>query len=135
MTKDKAIQLLKQANLRATQNRINILQFLDKQKYPIGVGAVLEHFSTMDKVTVYRIFSVFEEKGIVKKYDIGHDHLDYELANRKHHHYVICKGCGDIEDLSACTIPSESELLQRLSKFSSINEHKLTIEGICKSCK
>ena len=45
------------------------------------------------KTTVYRTLELLSESGMVAITDLGSGRLEYELADRPHHH-LICEKCG-----------------------------------------
>jgi len=130
-----AANLLRGKNLRATPARIAVLAFLQTQKFPVGIQKIKKAVPGKDLVTLYRIMEDFVEKGIVVNHDIGHGHADYELADRPHHHHVVCDSCGTIEDI-VCEGDKKlnTKMLKQSKKFKDIIAHHVTFKGICKSC-
>ncbi len=127
--------LLKKHNLRVTEGRLTVLNYLVEQKIPIGIKNLENNIPTIDRVTLYRMMEQFEAKGIVRMCDLGHGHQDYEL-NLDHHHHLVCRNCGDIEDVEVCDLEEiEKTLLKKSKKFTSIDQHRLTFMGLCKQCE
>ncbi len=94
--------------------------------------------------TVYRTLELFEQIGIVSKFEFGHGRAKYELSeeysNKKHHHHLICKKCRTIVDYSGF-IEEEREYLQKTEaglkdKYGfDIENHLIHFYGICPECK
>jgi len=126
--------LLKEHQLRITTNRVAVLEYLAKQKVPVGITNLEKNLPSIDRVTLYRMMDQFEEKGIVRSCDLGHGHSDYEL-NKDHHHHMVCKKCDVIEDVEVCELEKiEKSLLKKSKNFSSIDHHRLTFMGMCNKC-
>lgn len=106
--------------------------FLVHKKYP-GVGLA----------TVYRTLDLLTEMDLLSKFDFGDGKSRYELVNRiekKHHHHLVCVGCGRIIDFSDF-IEKEKKFIQELEaelsqkhKFK-INSHQICFYGICEKCQ
>jgi Fe2+ or Zn2+ uptake regulation protein len=136
MEKRRAQDLLKEHKLRATPNRMKVLQFVEDQKLPVGIDVLSTQFPDLNEVTLYRMASDFVEKGIWNTYDLGHGHLDFEASNRPHHHHAVCEGCGMVEDIfsckQGCTIRN---LVSKASEhFSEIRIPSAPVFGTCKQC-
>jgi len=135
MTPQQQEDLLKEHKLRVTEGRLTVLEYLSKQKIPVGIKNLEKNITEIDRVTLYRMMEQFEEKGIVRVCDLGHGHQDYEL-NLDHHHHLVCRNCGKIEDVEICDLEEiEKALLKKSKKFSSIDQHRLTFMGTCTTCK
>jgi Fur family transcriptional regulator, ferric uptake regulator len=129
-------QTLRDAGLRVTQPRCALLVFLSQQTHPVGLRRIAAHMPDINLTTVYRMIDVFLEAGVVRGYDVGHGHTDYELADLPHHHHAICTACGLIEEIVACSLESElhKETLRASRQFSDISAHQSTFYGLCRTC-
>ena len=129
-------QLLKSSGFRATRARIQVLEFLSKKKKPVGIQVAAKALPNVNKVTLYRMMADFVEKGIVKEYELGHGHADYELATRPHHHHVVCESCGEIEDVFPCGDDCGfiDSVRESSKKFKQISRQSATFYGTCLSC-
>ena len=131
-------EILKQAGLKKTEVRLLLIDFLEKNKCPIGVSIIFEKLKkhNLDQVTIYRTLDTFLKKGIVKKVDTGKREAEYELIDQKNdHHHMICIKCKKIEDFTGC----DSEIfvknaLKNSKSFQKISHHSFDLFGICNSC-
>ena len=75
--------------------------------------------------------------GIVRRYNLGHGHIDYELADRPHHHHAVCTDCGLVEDLVDCdeTCDFEKAMTRKSKQFKDLRQAPMTFFGVCRSCK
>jgi Fur family transcriptional regulator, ferric uptake regulator len=64
----------------------------------------------------------------------------YELAEELtgHHHHLICRGCGAIEDLEGClfadaALTQLARYVRRTRRFA-VTEHEVRLFGLCRRC-
>lgn len=129
--------LLRDAALKATPGRLAILDVLKREKHPAAISDIYKKIGKkLNNVTVYRAVEDLVKAGIVRQINFGHSHAYYELIpDRSHHHHIVCKGCGDIEDVEVCgTEKIEKKILGGSKKFKIISSHSLEFFGVCKSC-
>ncbi len=128
--------LLRGAGLKATRQRLDLLEVLSKEKRPLSVVELKQKLPTIDQVTIYRSLEAMCAQYLVRKVDMRGTAVHYELlATRKHHHHVLCSICGMIEDVDAC-LPKDlaQRVLRGTKNFSEINSHTLEFTGRCKRC-
>jgi Fur family transcriptional regulator, ferric uptake regulator len=138
--KDKQIdQKLRAAGLKVTQARLSILSILSQKHGPFSADEIyqLVHASkktaAIDKVTVYRCLTKFEELGLVSACDFGDGTARYEIKHEDHHHHhLICRICKRIEEIPLCPM---DDIPLRLPKtgYKDIS-HRLEFFGICPKC-
>ncbi|MEN9722478.1 MAG: hypothetical protein RJB38_464 [Pseudomonadota bacterium] len=133
---ESALKTLEQAGLRRTQPRIAILKGLIAEHGPFSVDE-LRGFAVLkgvDRVTIYRVLTAFEELGLVRRCEFGDGTSRYEFSGSgHHHHHVICKKCRRMENVDEC-IPEA--LIQRVRKLGYEElSHTLEFFGICRNCR
>lgn len=134
------IKKLLQANdLKITSQRRNILKTLYVEDKPLSAKEIFfklrKDNPRLKLSTIYRNLNKFIDKDIVKKLNIKnnkHENL-FELKSARHHHHLVCVECGDIKELEC---PLE-DYLKKVAKENNyeIKDHRLTIYGVCSSCK
>lgn len=129
-------QNIREHDMRATSARVDVYRVFLETTEPIGVQGLQDKLEdTPDQATIYRIVHAFLDANIIKEVHVGHDHVDYELTDREHHHHLVCSNCGLIEDIKDCDLPKQfSEITGGSSRFSKINSHELTLFGTCETC-
>ena len=98
--------ILRNAGLRATRSRLEILAYLSRHQKPLShndVAQRLEH-KDADRVTVYRNLLDLVRVGLARKIDVGDHVWRFELLKsdaheRKGHPHFVCTDCGSIECL------------------------------------
>lgn len=128
--------LVRSRGFRATAGRIALIESLSRCRAPEPIEKIAALVSrTLDAANVYRALLAFERAGIVRRADFHDGKTHYELAlDRKHHHHIVCEGCGKIEDVHGCTSALEKTALSQSRSFKAIESHSLEFFGICKSC-
>jgi Fe2+ or Zn2+ uptake regulation protein len=128
--------LIRNAGLRATQPRLALLAYLSTQKHPVSLSRIARHLKNANLATVYRMIEAFIDTGLLRACDVGHGHLDYELAHLPHHHHVICTSCGFIEEVQECSGDRtlHAQTLKASKKFARIDVHQTTFYGLCTAC-
>jgi Fur family ferric uptake transcriptional regulator len=83
--------------------------------------------------SIYRSLDLFESLGVVFKI-INGSNVKYkrcELEN--HHHHVVCKTCGHVEELNFCDISKWSKKVTESTGYQ-VTDHQLSFSGFCKEC-
>lgn len=132
-----AAELLKSAGLRATKPRLSVLTILEESNLPLSVAdiaAVLRR-PRVDQVTVYRTLETFVQAGLVHHVELHQGRSFFELATREHHHHLVCRSCGRVEDVEGCDMELVEKNVAKNSKnFHAVSSHALEFFGDCKSC-
>ena len=114
-----------------------ILKIFSDGCYPLNAEDIYKKLkkNKIDIVTIYRTLTSLEESTILRKVDLHKDSQFYEI-NKYHHHHVICKNCGFIEELDECSIEKYiSKISSNLSNFNVIKDHSLEFFSLCKKCE
>ncbi len=126
--------MLKDVGLKATPGRVAILAIFLSERIPQNAEYFAKHVKDADLATIYRTLRAFQKKNIIKQVDVRQESTYYELTDR-HHHHIICKGCGFVEDVPQCNVDTLAKKLSRTSKsFMSIDDHTLEFFGLCMTC-
>ncbi|OGH66584.1 MAG: hypothetical protein A3B90_00935 [Candidatus Magasanikbacteria bacterium RIFCSPHIGHO2_02_FULL_41_13] len=136
----KILELLKQYGARLTKTRLAVLEIFFCDSHPFSVAEILASLKKqgiwVNKTTVYREMEFLLEKGIVSTVFLDEKHTKYEL-NLGHHHHLVCRNCGNIEEVEMKEIEDlfaviEKKLKQKM-KFTNIS-HSLEFFGLCNHC-
>ncbi|MBY0110950.1 transcriptional repressor [Patescibacteria group bacterium] len=129
-----AAALLRDAGVRATPQRIRIVEILHARHRPLSIEALVSAGKgVFDMTTAYRAVETLWKSGVVRRIDLKQQHALYELAE-DHHHHAVCTSCGAIQDVSMCISPSLDEKVRRAVGFSRVDSHALEFFGICNAC-
>ena len=98
------------------------------------VQNIYKKLKNIDLVTLYRTIGSFEKNGLLRRVDLHKDSVYYEI-NTNHHHHIICKKCGVMEDFNICDINRlTKKITAKASQFKIINEHNFELFGVCNDC-
>ncbi|MFU8796443.1 MAG: Fur family transcriptional regulator [Dehalococcoidia bacterium] len=84
--------------------------------------------------TVYRTLELLKQLNLVTETDFGEDRVRYHVAEKGHHHHLICHSCGKTMDLDDSALNSLRDSLLREYGFGADLRH-LAISGRCSSCR
>jgi Fur family ferric uptake transcriptional regulator len=132
------IELLKYKNLRVTQPRLSVLGIISDS--PVAVSQPeLERLlgKEVDRVTLYRCLSVFEEKGIVHKvFDLNGTAAfamcDASCTDHQHtdqHVHFICSKCNQVYCLDDIKLPP-----LHLPQSYQLDQIGVNAIGVCAAC-
>ncbi|WKZ25670.1 MAG: transcriptional repressor [bacterium] len=110
---------------------MNAFSILEKSKLPLDVQTLVEKLK-VNKTTVYRQLEKLIKNNKVIEVELGEGKKRYEVKSLDHHHHLICKKCGKLEDISL----DEEVLMNQVSKKTKFNveSHSLEFFGHCVKC-
>jgi Fur family ferric uptake transcriptional regulator len=140
--RDAIPRLLARRGYRITAPRRAVLEALATAQEPRTVAQLHGALGgeRVNLVSVYRTVKLLCDTGLVRETDATQGQRRYELAEpfMAHHHHLICRRCGHIEDLEGCLV--EPDVLARLgrrvrhSHQFRVTDHELRFFGVCRRC-
>jgi Fe2+ or Zn2+ uptake regulation protein len=131
---DELVEVIRNAGLRATQPRIEVLRVLhDGQHHTASevVDAVSARGIDVARMSVYNVLHNLTRVGVVAAVELGPDRTIYELDHGWHHHFV-CRRCGRILDVDC--IVGAKPCLQPDLEGAEVDEAAVTFRGLCPDC-
>jgi Fur family ferric uptake transcriptional regulator/Fur family peroxide stress response transcriptional regulator len=131
------ITLLKKHNLKATFQRINILEIVDKNGH-IDIDGIYEQIKqklpTISLATVYKNILSMTQSSVLVEVPIVGKKSKYELKKADHIH-LVCTKCGDVEDKDCIDITNNA--LHSLTDKENFNlsTRQINLYGICHKCQ
>jgi Fe2+ or Zn2+ uptake regulation protein len=127
--------MLKNAGLYQTENRVLILKILFKAGKPLSQEKISKLSEKIfDKVTIYRTLESLVKAGIVHKAFINKRARHYELAHRctekQCHPHFTCTKCGSTH----CLVDLSMPMAAVKHKGFTINHQQVHLEGFCPAC-
>jgi len=129
--------ILRSIGSKVTPARVHILEVLASESKPLTASELqVKLDGDVDPVTLYRNLDLLTEAGIIERTHTHEGTAHYEfMADRPHHHHLICTNCGQVEDVEECHTADKEQVVLKLSKkFNSIRTHKLEFLGTCNDC-
>lgn len=109
--------IIKQSNGPLSVNEIHSKAELEGHK--IGIA------------TVYRTIKLLLESNIIQPVTLPDGQARYEASHLGHHHHFHCSACGTVIDIDKCCMHlHDNEVEGHL-----IENHEITLFGICKNCR
>lgn len=128
-------QHLKQHSQSLTKPRLAVFLALRGQE-PQTMQQLVAACPAIDRASVYRTVSLFEQLGIIQRLQIGWKYkLELTDTFSHHHHHMTCLQCGRI-----ISFDESSALNNELRRIAGSNHfkmrsHQLEIQGLCQACK
>jgi len=134
-----ALLILQKAGISKTSQRLAVLDILFKATTPLSVNTIrqaLETKANIDKVTVYRILSLFRQRGIIREIASAGGANYFEMATLENplHPHFSCRNCGAFTCLAPLSFTQAPELLLPKDDYS-IDHIEINISGLCACCR
>ena len=114
--------LCKEHNIKFTTARSLILEVLKRASHPLSYEQIKDKMNaSMDKATFYRNIALFEEAGIVHKFESDDRKWYFEPSGTTHAHF-ICEHCHQITCMEVDLGKVEGEV------------KSIVLKGLCKEC-
>ena len=129
--------LLKQSNLKATFQRINILENVEIHGH-ISIDEIYKQIikthPSLSLATVYKNILLMVEKGLLIEVPIAGEKSKYELKKENHIH-LICTKCTKVEDKPHTK--EIDELFKDMSQVESfeLSKQQINLYGVCAKCR
>lgn len=129
--------LLKSRALKATNNRLDLLNKLNEYETAMPYSTIQKAMNSIDRVTLYRTLDTLSEKGIIHKAFQENNEVYYAICGQKcgkdsHHHDHIHFKCLNCE---AVTCEQLNDLVKITIPEYEIHKVSIHVKGICKTCK
>ncbi len=130
-------EVLKKHRLRRTEIREKVLDVFKSSSKALSNEDIEQHFSNLDRITLYRTLRTFEDRGIIHKiphsgqsplYAICQDNCDEHKHLDQHGHFH-CIQCGDTLCMDDLQLPA----IDLPEGYTKVQSH-LMVEGKCPKC-
>ncbi|MDO8499274.1 MAG: Fur family transcriptional regulator [bacterium] len=124
---------------RITPMRVALVEILLRFKQPLTsqelLVALAKRGFEANKTTVYRQLEMLASYDLVKVINFADRAKLYELTDgHNHHHHLVCRQCGCVEDVSfPADLTKQEQIIWKQHRFK-VFEHQLEFFGICRSC-
>jgi len=136
---EEIIERLRAKGFKITGQRRAVIQSLQRlAKFPTAQEVLSDIRQANPDVgldTVYRNLNLLVAMGVVNPINLpGKDVKVFELVEGKHHHHLVCLGCGKASCLDYCPVDERGLQKAAGAEFQIIG-HSLELYGYCRSCQ
>jgi Fe2+ or Zn2+ uptake regulation protein len=129
--------LLKESGLKATFQRMNILERIDMHGH-MSIDAiydeVIKMHPSLSLATIYKNIILMVEKGVLVEVPISGKKSKYELCKEDHIH-LVCTECGEVEDMPKDTEADDLFASITQKENFTLSKQQINLYGICSHCK
>ena len=134
-----ALLTLQKAGISKTSQRLAVLDILLTATTPLSVNTIrqsLETKANIDKVTIYRILSLFRQRGIIREIASagGANYFEMTTLENPLHPHFNCRNCGAFTCLAPLPFTQAQELMLSKDDYS-IDHIEINISGLCVCCR
>jgi Fur family ferric uptake transcriptional regulator len=129
---------LREAGMRVTSTRLAVYEELHGTGH-LDADAlatrVADRLGTVSRQTVYDALRVLTQLGLVRRIEpAGSPAALYETRVADNHHHVVCRSCGQVQDI-ACVTGAAPCLDASETKGFVVDEAEVTFWGLCPDCQ
>lgn len=138
---NKYYDILKEGGYKITNQRKVVLETLyEHRKAHLTVDEVYQYVRETNPeiglATVYRNIQILNRLGIIEKISFDDKDIRYEIFYEDiplHHYHLICKQCGEVDEIELDFIDRYKDLLKDEKGFEGIDA-QIKIYGLCSKC-
>jgi len=131
-------KVLQERGFRLTPQRMLVIEALHEADGHISAEEIYEQLHSRypysNISTVYRTLELLKELNLVTETNFGEGCVRYHVAEKGHHHHLVCRRCGKIMDLDESALYLLKDALLRDYGFEADLRH-LAIPGECGKCR
>jgi len=130
-------QLLKEHELKATFQRTQILEVIEKYGH-IAIERIYEEVSkihaSLSLATIYKNILLMVERGVLTEVPIIGQKSKYEITKAEHIH-LVCTECGSVMDRALDKDTAEDTQKAALRSGFSLDHRQVNLYGVCEGCR
>ena len=132
------LENLRAKGFRLTPQRMMVLEAVEASEDHISAEEIFKQahakYPYLNISTVYRTLELLKTQGLVAESDLGGGRLVYHPVGKAHHHHLVCRKCGSVQDVDEAVFTKLQAELKKQYGFDAVLEH-MAIFGTCKKCK
>ena len=131
-------KVLQEKGHRLTPQRILVIEALHNASGHISAEEIYEQLHNRypygNISTVYRTLELLKRLNLVTETNFGEGRVRYHVAEKGHHHHLVCRSCGEIIGLHESVLHELRDALLHNYAFDADLRH-LAISGECSKCR
>lgn len=128
---------LGRAGLRVTQQRLAVLEALEGRTEAVTAQDLHQELRsggrTPGLATIYRTLSSLAQADVLDTFARDGEQA-FRLCGAKHHHHLVCRKCGLVEEVTSGAVESWVQRVARRRGFR-VTGHSAEVYGYCASCR
>ena len=136
--RESVLNELRARGFRMTPQRMMVLDAIEASDDHISAEDIFKQahakYPYLNISTVYRTLELLKSEGLVAESDLGGGRLVYHPLGKAHHHHLVCRKCGGVQDVDESILDRLEDDLKKRYGFNADMEH-MAIFGTCKKCK
>lgn len=137
MTLETAEGRLREAGLRATRQRLTVLEALRARDDAVTAQDLHAELRAAAEpiglTTVYRTLSALADAGLLDSFDREGEQA-FRLCADGHHHHLVCETCNLVEEITADEVERWVHDVASSHGFA-VTGHRADIFGVCPACR
>jgi len=129
---------LQEKGHKITNVRKKVVRIFSQTSKPLSASDVevmlIKSGLSVNKTTIYRELQFLLANGYLVKVYLYPKQVSYESSELRHHHHLICSGCGKIGNVTNCLAKNFEKEIYRKKGFK-IDRHTLEFYGTCAACR
>lgn len=137
---ESAEEMLEEAGIKPTANRILVLRSLSAQKAPVSLIELETELGTVDRSSILRVLSLLSGHGLIHVMEDGRGVAKYEVCNHCEHHgahnagalhhaHFYCEKCEKVYCLEEISVPRI-----HVPDGFEVRGVNFMLKGICPNC-
>lgn len=131
-----ADQALREAGLRATRQRLTVLEALRERPHTVTAQDLHMELRRAGEpiglTTVYRTVTALADAGFLDTFDREGEQA-FRLCGDGHHHHLVCEVCNRVEELAADEVERWVGAVADRRGYH-VTGHRADIFGVCPDC-
>ncbi|HZP96490.1 MAG TPA: Fur family transcriptional regulator [Candidatus Limnocylindria bacterium] len=124
---------------RRTTSRAQVIAAALRRAQPFTAQDIVRDLARrgVGRATVFRTLDLLVSLGVLSRIhgiEQGARCARYTACAPTHHHHLVCRGCGRVEEIRASGLEDRIDGLARERGFEPLG-HGLEVQGLCAACR
>lgn len=131
---DVVVERLELQGHRVTDTRRQVIDALLGSRALLSMDDILHAAPGVGRATVFRTVKMLLDLDVLCRVVMQDGTTRYRVSSSGHHHHLVCRSCGRVEDFAKCDVASLVKELARNTEYQ-IEGHWLEVYGRCADCR
>lgn len=125
--------------LRRSTPRARVIAAALRREQPFTAQELVRELARrgVGRATVFRALELLVSLNVLSRIhgiEQGSRCVRYTACAPSHHHHLVCRGCGRVEEFRASGLEERIDALARARGFEALG-HGLEVQGLCAECR